>query len=202
MPQQIAMGRDIYLHRPDKAFNAEEFHLLISAHGAVLADNIIVPDWANLHFYGRHGAAIVDPGFSEIIEGKYKVIESIAGGERCSNYLLSKYQGRHGSRTETYASLQREVQRNSAFLDEAVRAMADVDQRKSKGHRRVLNTHNFNFHFDVLTIRNRWNTFFGISLNTVLQQLGANGYRYEQIHCSFCRWRPFGGSVSAQEFNS
>src|SRR5688572_16413698 len=130
MPQQIAIGSEIYLHRPDRPFNSEEFHLLISAHGLAIAGSFNVPNWANLHFYGRHGAAITDPGFREIIRGDYKVIESAAGGDQCSNYLLSKYQGRHGNARETYTSLQNEVQHNSTFLDQAHEAMAHVDERK------------------------------------------------------------------------
>lgn len=202
MPQQVAIGSDIYLHRPDRPFNAEEFHLLISAHGAAIGTRFDVPDWANLHFYGRHGAAVIDPGFREIIRGDYQVMESATGGVQCSNYLLSKYQGRHGNARETYESLQREVQSNTLFLEQAHQAMALGDERRGRPFRRVLNSHNFNFHFDVLTVRNRWNIILGITLSSVLQQLEANGYRYEQIHCSFCRWRPFGGSVNAQPFGT
>jgi hypothetical protein len=36
----------------------------------------------------------------------------------------------------------------------------------------------------------------------VLEALVRGGHRYDQIHCSFCRWRPFGDAVSAVNFGS
>jgi hypothetical protein len=34
------------------------------------------------------------------------------------------------------------------------------------------------------------------------RSLVRGDHRYDQIHCSFCRWRPFGDSVSAVNFGS
>lgn len=203
MPQQIALGDKLYLHRPDRPFDPDEFHLLISAHGAVLPGSFTTPEWGYLHFYGRHGAAIYDPGFRNIIEGKYEVTESVGGGEACSSYLLSKYQGSHGNVRETYDSLQDAVRSNSDFLDLIRTLMASDDERKRNHAQRTFKGRdNFAFHFDVLTIRNRWFAKFGVTLNYVLSQLDHHGYRYNDIHCSFCRWRPGGGSVSAREWGS
>lgn len=202
MAQQVAIGSYIYLHRPNRPFNADEFHLLISAHGVVAGSTFRVPDWANLHFYGKHGAALSDPGFREIIEGKYQVFESKMGGETCPDYFVSKYQGRHGNRRETYEKLQEAVQSNSDWLDTVQRLAAAGNARAVKS---TLNRQNFAFYFDVLTIRNRYHGItapMGVKLSWVLAELANHGYRYNQIHCSFCRWRPFGGSVSAPKWGS
>lgn len=205
MPQQVAVGKYIYLHRPDRPFNAAEFHLLISAHGMVAPGEFTVPDWTNLHYYGKHGAAIYDPGFRNMIEGKYQVLESSMAGDQSHDYLLSKYQGRHGAEKETYAALQHAVRSNTTFLEGVHELMASQDERKTRMVRRAFDSRHFAFHFDVLTIRNRykgWTAPLGVKLSWVLSELYKSGYRYEQIHCSFCRWRPWGGSVSAEDFGS
>lgn len=44
---------------------------------------------------------------------------------------------------------------------------------------------------DVLTVRNRWWGKAGLTLKSVLSMLDEAGYRYERIHCVFCRVRPF-----------
>jgi hypothetical protein len=66
----------------------------------------------------------------------------------------------------------------------------------------LITDRNFAFEFDVLTIRNRWHHKLGVSFSTVLDTLVRDGHRYDQIHCSFCRWRPFGDTVSAVNFGS
>ena len=202
MPQQIAVGSTIYLHRSDRAFDPETTHLMITAHGAAMPGNFRVPKWAALHFYGRHGAAIEDPGFRDILDGKYQVIETANPDDVCHNYLLSKYQGRHGNVRETYEALQHAVQMNSEFLDGIHEMVARRDDRINRVVNRSMGSRGFGYHFDFLTIRNRWHHKLGVQLSTVLSQLDRAGYRYENIHCSFCRWKPYGGTVAAQRFGS
>ena len=143
MAQQVAVGKYLYLHRPNRPFRVGEFHLLISAHGMVAGSEFTVPDWTNLHYYGKHGAAIYDPGFRNIIEGKYQVLESSMGGERSHDYFLSKYQGRHGAEGETYETLQQAVTSNTAFLELIQNLMASQDERKIAMATRTNSARNF-----------------------------------------------------------
>jgi hypothetical protein len=164
---------------------SSEVHLLISAHGMVMPGSFRIPGNLDVHFYGRHGAAVYDPGAYDIIKGVYQVLETSHGADTCSNYLLTKYQTSSGD--ETYGSLQSGLDRNSGVLE---------DMRAGKTRDR-----NYAYDFDVLTIRNR-KKMGAMQFSTVLNTLVQGGHRYDQIHCSFCRWRPFGGSVSAPAFGS
>ncbi len=121
------------------------------------------------------------------------------------HYLLSKYQGRHANERETYEMLQATVRSNSGFLAGVHDLLAAQDERKSRAVKRAMDSRSFAFHFDVLTIRNRYRGFaapLGVRLSWVLGELDRCGYRYEQIHCSFCRSKPRGGSVHAQAWGS
>jgi hypothetical protein len=140
-----------------------EVHLLISAHGAVLPGSFTIPAGLDLHFYGKHSAAIRDPGAYDIMKGNYQVLETQRGGDTCSNYLLSKYQEEGGD--ETYESLQANLDMNAGAISRLANRTAVITDR------------NFAFEFDVLTIRNRWHHKLGVSFSTVLDTLVRGGHR-------------------------
>lgn len=197
MARKVALGDHLYIFRSGTGLpNPAEDHLLISAHGGWSTSDgtFKVPQWTQLYFYGREGASIKDPGVYNVMKGEWQVVEAAGAGTLVRDYQLSKYQGRHGNEKETYDSIGSSIDRNS----EAMQRMAQGDK--------YVKDRNFGYNFDVLTVRNRnpYNPFAttGSSLKKVLQTLSDNGYKYENIHCSFCRWEKGGGSVSATKFGT
>lgn len=192
MATQIALGEKFYLFKHDNkdTINPAEDHLLVTAHGGYMdvrgplgSKNFKVPSWTQLHFYGAHGLSLLDPGVYDIMKGEYQVSETAGPGDSVTNYELSKYQGRHGNINETYTSISANIQTNLNRLD--------------------VNSRNFAFIFDVLTVRNRI-LRSDPSLKDMLNELDSHGYRYENIHCIFCR-SPMvadSGSTSAKRFGS
>ncbi|MCA9543661.1 MAG: hypothetical protein KC613_04705 [Myxococcales bacterium] len=199
MAIRTAIGDSLYLHRAKAGPITPGHHLLISAHGVFVQElaffgrplSTRVPAWCQLHFYAPHGDSILDPTVPAILSGSYQVFETIRPGSPVVDYRLSKYQGRHGSVNETYESITENLRANEAVLD-------TIQQQAAKG-RAIKFGPNFAFHFDVLTIRNRWwmKASVGEKLSDVLQALATAGYRYENIHCSFCRSPMIGGGTSS-----
>ncbi len=194
---QIELGSKFYIFAPDDSFNAEEDHLLISAHGGYLnlrgplgTRQIRVPSWTQLYFYADHGSTIQDPGVYNIIKGEYQVSETKGPGAFVTDYSLSKYQGRHGGGDgETYASISDQVGRNAGVLK-------DVASGSNKGR-------NFAFKFHVLTVRNR-RLRSDPDLSDVFAALTSAQRQYQNIHCSFCRSPMLGqsGDAAAKKFGT
>lgn len=194
---QVPVGDKFYLFRHDtnRPVDPASDHLLISAHGGFLnlggplgSKNFSVPAWARLHFYAPHGSTIANPGIYDIMKGEYQVLESAGPGDRITNYGLSKFQGRHGDPNETYTSIGQDVARNADQLSYQEEIMTSG---RAKGPGR-----NFAFNFDVLTIRNR-RLRSDPTLKEALDTLDRHGFRYENIHCSFCRSPMLGDSPGA-----
>ena len=179
---QILIGNDLYLFRGENRTSSDEVHLLISAHGGAVYKQFSVPSGINLHFYTKHGDSIFDPGVYNIMKGDFQPVESIGSGGTCEDYWLSKYQGSHGNPEETYDSIQRNIKQNAQCLSNRGR--------------------NFAYHFDVLTVRNRWNNFSGVKLSTVLELLAQNYHNYREVHCSFCRDAKGGTTVAGTKFGT
>ena len=204
MAKKIAIGKMFYLFRSRDGKITAEDHLLITSHGGYLPTTsyFTIPNWTFLHFYGPHQYALIDPTIANIIDGKYRVLETNGPGSRVKNYELSKFQGeKHGSKNETYTTIERDIDGNEMKLN-------IIQMNASKGRKTSnFTAGNFAFHFDVLTVRNRWFTLGGLnppSLSTALNSLGKVGYRYENIHCSFCRVSPFASdkmTKSAENFS-
>ncbi len=194
---QIPVGDKFYLfrHDPQRPVDPATDHLLITAHGGYMNVNgplgsktFTVPGWTRLHFYAPHGSTIANPGIYDIMKGEYQVLESAGPGSQVTNYELSKFQGRHGDANETYESIGKDVARNADQLSYQEEIMTSG---RAKGPGR-----NFAFNFDVLTIRNRV-LRSDPTLKEALETLGRQGFRYENIHCSFCRSGMVGDSPSA-----
>jgi hypothetical protein len=201
---QIPVGEKFYLFRQDATRRVDPAtdHLLITAHGGYMnlggplgSSNLTVPSWTRLHFYAPHGSTIANPGIYDIMKGEYQVLESAGPGDSVTNYSLSKFQGRHGDASETYQSISKDVARNADQLSYQQEIMTSGN---AKGPGR-----NFAFNFDVLTVRNR-RLCADPSLKEALETLARHGYRYENIHCSFCRSGMLGDSpgAAARKFGS
>jgi hypothetical protein len=190
MSRRIEIGRNLYLTHGDEGMS--DF-LLISAHGLSSGRPFVVPAWTRLHYYApRDRFLVMDMSkfnLSAVVE------EEIDGGNHSPNYLLSKYQGRHGAEGETYASL-------GAMVDQVRNAIAtgptappampgNIGPNLRKD---VLRNHRATYEnllpFDILTIRNRsvfkGGSLAGIPLSEALAAVGAV-HQYAYIFCSFCR---------------
>lgn len=204
MAAQIPIGEKFYVFRHDASTPVDPAtdHLLISAHGGFMnlkgplgSSSFAVPSWTQLHFYAPHGSTIANPGIYDLMKGEYEVLETFAAGDTVTNYELSKFQGKHGDEDETYESITGNVKRNReqvSWLSE------QMTSGKAHGPGR-----NFAFNFDVLTVRNRV-LRSSPTLKDALSELGKHGFRYENIHCSFCRSPTLGasGAASARKFGT
>jgi hypothetical protein len=223
MAHQQNIGDEIILFTDDTRVPAP--HLIISSHGAYVSRPEIgkeeerggwlrVPAGVRLFFYGPHHVALEDPTVEGLLSKTPYEIRT--GGELVRNYRLSKFQGRHGSETETYATIKQGIENNRTFvrtqestlsrlglnlsvqMSDAQRIQAvetlrptlsaaeQYELTMALGNRRHEK-------YDVLTIRNRhhdvrstFSTLLGITLRTVL---GAIPGAYDNIHCGFCRSR-------------
>jgi hypothetical protein len=147
--------------------------LIISAHGAVLADSFTPPAGSRLVFYAPPEHALIDPNLIQVAEGNVIAKEVVEAGTS-RNYALTKFQGKkHGSEDETYDRIEKILK---GFFFEGGKP-PDVE---------------------ILTVRNRMDPRLlsrrradhgsqGVTLATSLTQLQTKGFTYPEIRCSFCR---------------
>lgn len=187
----IKLGSDLYLFK--SSTNGSD--CIVSAHGGYLSENrtFTVPGKVELRFYSSHGASVIDPSISEFFRkfNQAEPVEVVAGGTKCKNYLLSKYQGeKHNKMGETYDLVKNNVK--------------TIDLKRTKdfqGLMRSGNTSNPNQSdqlrymeqlinapgASVLTIRNRWNVLMGVPLKDAVNAVVKAIPTLKVIHCLFCR---------------
>jgi hypothetical protein len=166
---------------------------LISAHGGYVSENrsFKVPAGLNLIFYGPHGAALQDPEIYEFAKKSSKAIplEIFRGGEKCRNYLLTKYQGAHAGASgtevvESYEQVERAVSnRDFQRTDKFKRLLSASPDAQRAVYEELSN----DWGGSVLTIRNRWNVFFGVPLQDALKAAKKAMPSLRNFHCIFCR---------------
>jgi putative adhesin Stv-like protein len=206
-PQSVTLGKELRLWMDESGEPAE--HLLISSHGCYVGERdklgkftdwrrnlsglggwTKVPAWTTLWFYGPHGATLDDPGLKIMNTGKF--YEMVFANEPVRNYRLTRYQ--EGSGKESYDHIVKDIKRNRVYV-----SMQDAAQGLGPEQMAyIAKKCPFTFpKMDVLTVRKRWWLMLtGVTLHNVLQRLDNKGYRYANIHCSFCRSNAFGGSGS------
>ena len=203
----LKVGRKLYLFT-DHAGRAE--NLLITSHGGYFArpefgkqtgrgKNIPglggwleVPEWTTLYFYGPHKAVLQDPSIAKVFAGM-KYLEQVPAGDKVRNYRLSKYQGKHGNKEETYLTIQGDIERNRNFISMRDDAILNPEITLDW----IIKHCGKPFpKFDVLTVRARYSVLMamGITVRDVLKQLEDKDYKYRHIHCVFCRSRILGPS--------
>ncbi len=168
--------------------------LIISAHGGFVSENrcFTVPKGITLHFYGEHGASLIDPGIAEFFrnQGRALATESVGPGEKCRNYLLSKYQGKHNKVGETYGQINQTVDTrdrvrvNNFKLLMGASSTTNPDKQKAD---RLMEQLEAGPGGSVLTIRNRWNVVFGIPLEDAIKAAKKEMPTLSDFHCIFCR---------------
>ncbi|WP_198376968.1 putative adhesin [Roseomonas rubea] len=166
---------------------------LISAHGGYVRENrsFKVPDGVKIVFYGQHGAALLDPGIYDIAKklSKARPVESFSSGDRCPNYLLSKYQGAHAGASgtdtvETYEQVARAVQQRDYQRTTKFGSLISADPGAQQ---QVLAELMADWGGSILTVRNRWNVFLGMPLEEAVKAAKKDMPSLRTFHCIFCR---------------
>jgi hypothetical protein len=190
--ERIAVGRYIYLFKS----NTNLVDCVISAHGGYVFENrsFEVPAGVTLSFFAEHGNTLTDPGMAKLMAqlADAQPAETLTGGQLCKNYLLSKYQGRHGSKDETYDSIKADIEKaDKQRLDfQAGIGIAALKGNKP-GVQMLLRGLAHSSGASVVTIRNRWNVLFGIPLADVIKEVRKVAPGLSDFYCSFCRSNMF-----------
>jgi hypothetical protein len=207
---QNAVGERIYVFSENhgaKSTNCD--HCVISAHGRqTIMNSTFTNNAVNLHYYVPHGYSLKDPGLRAIMQQSKRPCQIIQAG-RSPDYVLSKFQGRHGNNAETYTSIGNDINTAAVMLTNIQNSInhlngfqrpdtKDIDQYRTMAEKTLSRRSR---KMDVVTIRNR-RLRFDLNLSDVIQILHQHGYNYTNIHCSFCRspTLPFNdrGSANAQ----
>jgi hypothetical protein len=186
--ERIAVGRYIYLFKS----STNLVDCIITAHGGYVFDNrsFRVPEGVTLNFFAEHGNTLTDPGMGELMSGLANAVpsETVGGGKNCHNYLLSKYQGRHGSEDETYESIMKNV---TDADNSRLQIQSEVGKAALRGNdkavKKLLDILGKRKGASVVTIRNRWDVLAGIPLADVVKDVRKAMPSISTFWCSFCR---------------
>lgn len=166
---------------------------LISAHGGYIRENrtFTVPAGVKIVFYGQHGAALNDPGILAITAqlSRARPVEIVGGGEKCLNYLLSKYQGAHAGKSgkevvETYLQVAAAVELRDVKRTETFENLLAADPTAQAATLKELMA---DWGGSILTVRNRWNVFLGMPLKDAVNAALKEMPSLRVFHCIFCR---------------
>jgi hypothetical protein len=182
MVQRIECGRELYIFKSEVTGVTE---CLISAHGGDIGinGNFRVREAGHnvrIVFYTEHGESVIAP--TSVLREGFTPVETLSGNDVCHNYLLSKYQGRHSDNSETYESIQREVESSDSGFQ-----MASTPEGRA-----FITSSGLTAMYDtirpghIVTIRNRL-PVTAPNLKTVIQQVRHLMPEVQTFHCSFCR---------------
>ncbi len=188
------IGKRIYLWSRKKGAQSPGVkQCVISAHGGQSKINGMGNTnnaAASLVYYAPHGYILTDPSLMGIMDGSAKPVETVVSTSS-QDYELSKYQGRHGSKSETYeriGGMAERIEEDLANMELAIGQFKSLgkDSRAEEVEARLNKMKN---KMDIVTIRNRRFVKGDVLLSEVVNGLAKAGYKYDVIHCSFCRCR-------------
>lgn len=215
--QRIEIGDRLYLFTAADAQGQRPPRLIITSHGGYHERAVggrrangwtRVPSWTTLFFYAEHGYVLKDPGTRELLG--HRPAQEGSPGTEVPNYVLSKFQERSdGAGTETYDTIVQGIVTTHEFwqlqkdglaahgldLDAAADAedteqrIAQIEANATGAQKQIIGLQKGKRQvelYDVLTVRKR-RLKRDMTLRDVLAQLDHAGYRYPEIHCSFCR---------------
>lgn len=192
------VGQHLYFFSPHSDTNI----CIISAHGGRKARNaneFIVPPDTILRFYSEDKNSTLDPGFGEFYGKEAAPREIVSEGERCFDYGLTKYQGRHNKANETYGSIAKTIGKTFANRE---RYLAELASAESKGSadkvKRVIGAMVAKQKLPaVVTVRNR---LFRpeLALSDVIAGVKSIAPNIILFECFFCRSIAGGGSQAVE----
>ncbi len=185
-----ALGRYLYLFKS----RSNSVDCIVSAHGGYIFENsgFTVPQGVTLRFYSPHSSSLIDPGLGSFQRAAAQAIpvQTVKGGEICCNYLLSKYQGRHGNEDETYESIAKgvnEIDMGRQGLFGALMKAGDTKNPRADNQEKLLLALGRNIGGSVLTVRNRFDVVFGIKLSDAIAAARKEMPTLREFYCIFCR---------------
>lgn len=184
-----ALGDKLYAFIPGQPTT----HAIISAHGGHhLVSNVnqfTTPAGVTLNFYGPDQRNLFDPGMRNfyVMRQSAQVVETIAPGNPCFNYILTKYQTAPSPNAESYESigtiLTNEVQAlqnlqnvRARYIQQGNHAMAQVKANQAALHPQAA----------VITVRNR-RFRSNVNLKEVLTAVRGAFPGLVTFDCLFCR---------------
>jgi hypothetical protein len=217
MPERLVyvpneVGWNLYLWSGKKGKPSRP-RCAISAHGATSLINnekerSKLPAGVRVVFYGPHGYTLQNPTLYKVIAGLQRSHETVNSRDLGQDYDLSKSQDTHQSAAGVNED-NRGTGESYKFIGEQMHFMKRHMKKELAGtapafQAAVAAAHD-NYErrigMDVVTVRNR-KVFSDITLFQVINTLWKSGYRYEEIHCIFCRgegqtpgsWNPTGNT--------
>ena len=186
--ERIEIGSYAYLFKS----STDRVNCVISAHGGYIFENrsFTVPNGVSLKFFAYHGNASMDEGLSTVLDRLAEVqpVETLGENQVSKNYLLTKFQGRHGEENETYESIMGDVGRIDATRQ---KLLDNIEKTKQGGNAVFLNQALLslakNSGASVITIRKRFNVLTGIPLADVIRGVRRVQPDISNFYCSFCR---------------
>lgn len=171
-----ALGSHFYLFKS----KTNTTDCLISAHGGYSkTTSDFTVNGCTLFFYVDHDSALADPGMA-LMYKRGKPVETITSTQKCRNYILSKYQGRHSKSGETYQTIYDAIQKDDEFTLEIMGLKDKMDERSWAASMQQTRS------MSILTIRNRWfNT--NQNLSDAIAAARREMSTLVNFHCSFCR---------------
>ena len=181
----VALGQYFYLFK--SSVNDED--LLISAHGGYYKNtSSFEVEGYDVCFYGEHNKTLSDPGLKLLRFNDPIVVEQVPNKDtkQCLNYILSKYQGKHGDNVESYKDIFTEMKKIDKAHQKWRTKLINMDPSKSKSIDTYQKMLSQNDGYNVLTIRNRWwkaDQNLKAAIEAALKVVPT----LKRIHCSFCR---------------
>lgn len=187
------LGDIFYLFYPKEKTD----RVIISAHGGhalVSGTNTFrVPTDTVLRFYSSDENSVLDPGFSSFYASEAAPKEVLSDGDKSFDYILSKYQGRHGNKSETYDSIATAL---SSAVNGRKNTLKLAEKNKGAARDKLLNSAARYKVAAVLTVRNRW-LKGEATLSKVIREVKATAPEIVIFDCLFCRSKMFGGGDDA-----
>ncbi|GLS25134.1 putative adhesin [Marinibactrum halimedae] len=181
--------------------------LIISAHGGRRTNfTFRITQNTTLNFYSNDGRSVTDPGIWKFYQQKHRATpqDTYTQGDRCYNYILSKYTNSRGKKNHNKGSesydiieslMKKDFQKDAQEVSNALVTMMG-SKNTPEATKAILIRDNLKRLQDlnamsaacVLTIRNRRSPFMAsVNLKWVLDELESRGYDFNQVDCIFCR---------------
>jgi hypothetical protein len=188
-----AVGPNLYVWSGRKG-GPSKTQAVISSHGGTsIINGMNYAPECTLIFYAPHGRPLNDPSVKAILAQTVQQYESMSS-RASQNYELSKYDDRPSEDYERIGQFDDEFRRYANQHTETAQLLGSLPNKSPMQEfqlrQQQVNAKLFeSMPMDIITVRNRTGLRSGytVTLAYALAELWAYGYKYEDIHCCFCR---------------
>lgn len=183
----LSLDHRLYLLLPKVPTN----RVIISAHGGrelTNANSFIVPSNTILRFYSEDKNSVVDPRLVEFYRQEAVPKEILSEGDRCFDYILTKYQGNDNNQMgESYESIANLINNELRYMQTSLDQAAVAGARgNARAQATLLQNARKVKMAAVLTVRNRMFRA-NVSLAEMLDLVRAAAPQIQLFDCLFCR---------------